>query len=594
MKINKITVENIKGIEKFEMTPEKINFFIGKNGCGKTTVIDAIKVALMQKLSSDSLRAGTKKGVITADFSGIGNIERSINSSGKSGCRLNGKTTTAKSISETFYSETGVSETTGVLMTSGGVMQKLISDDFCEYLLTEKFLKNDVDIDKIISFCIGISTEEEKYLRTIFPASPDVITLEDISTKYSQVETLLKSKNSELKIFKTKSIKPSIVVTDLSEVQEEYDKVCAELSIIAKEELAYKKEALKIKEIGIKIQEIEDNPILKTIPINKAKFEELKKILKLIQNNIRTQEKAQAILEDNLEYTKKVFRNLGNPVCPISKKLICTTDKTAINKEVSDFLTETENKLNGLKEEKEKIVKKESLAIKSIEKIEKQDKLYQQRLILEERLKSLKEIKLMELCPVDEEEKAKLLIQKQELAEKVALAKEYQVALANEGFAKKSKKQIAFLERVSSFISPVGGVRQAVLKHNLGVLETCCNTFTSSLIPKYQIFFDITKKGFGVFLKNSDGNLIEFSALSMGEKLKVSFIMSEMLNQLNGYKILILDNLDCLDKEGLESLLEVLCSKKVSDSFDHIFLASVNNTDVKDAVSKMKINTIEM
>ena len=55
-----------------------------------------------------------------------------------------------------------------------------------------------------------------------------------------------------------------------------------------------------------------------------------------------------------------------------------------------------------------------------------------------------------------------------------------------------------------------------------------------------------------------------------------------MLNELNQFRILILDDLDGLDRNSLQALVDLVMEDE--SSWDHVFFAAVNNTEAKDVL----------
>lgn len=68
-------------------------------------------------------------------------------------------------------------------------------------------------------------------------------------------------------------------------------------------------------------------------------------------------------------------------------------------------------------------------------------------------------------------------------------------------------------------------------------------------------------------------DFVDLSDVSTGEQTLAIFLILDMLNQLSGFGILMLDNLDALDANALDELMGVLTSKEVLDRYDHIFIS---------------------
>lgn len=83
MKIQKIQIKNILGIENFEMTPDaKLTVVGGQNGAGKTSLINAINAALGGGHDATLLRNGADKGEVVIVFDDKSSINKIITESG--------------------------------------------------------------------------------------------------------------------------------------------------------------------------------------------------------------------------------------------------------------------------------------------------------------------------------------------------------------------------------------------------------------------------------------------------------------------------------------------------------------------------------
>lgn len=68
MKINKITISNILGIESLEIKPGSVTVLEGENGSGKTSVIEAIKSVFAGGSDASLLRKGAESGEVVIVF----------------------------------------------------------------------------------------------------------------------------------------------------------------------------------------------------------------------------------------------------------------------------------------------------------------------------------------------------------------------------------------------------------------------------------------------------------------------------------------------------------------------------------------------
>ena len=80
---------------------------------------------------------------------------------------------------------------------------------------------------------------------------------------------------------------------------------------------------------------------------------------------------------------------------------------------------------------------------------------------------------------------------------------------------------------------------------------------------------------------------VYYTGLSSGEKLFVSFLVLDMLNQLTGMRMAFIDNLEQLDRRTLEYAHSILTSEEFMESYDHIFVCGVDNQDITECSQAM-------
>ncbi len=78
MQIQKINIRSVLGIEEFELFPNKVNKISGKNGKGKTSIIEAIKTALGGGNDAELIHKGEDEGEIVIIFDNNMHLKRRI------------------------------------------------------------------------------------------------------------------------------------------------------------------------------------------------------------------------------------------------------------------------------------------------------------------------------------------------------------------------------------------------------------------------------------------------------------------------------------------------------------------------------------
>lgn len=84
MKLTKLAIHNFEGLESLEMTPADLTIIEGHNGAGKTSVLDAIRVAFTNKGERSLLvRDGATQGLILFELSDGSIGERQVQDGGR-------------------------------------------------------------------------------------------------------------------------------------------------------------------------------------------------------------------------------------------------------------------------------------------------------------------------------------------------------------------------------------------------------------------------------------------------------------------------------------------------------------------------------
>ncbi len=116
-------IENIAVIEKTSINFNSgLNVLTGETGAGKSIIIDAINAIMGQRTSKDIIRTGASNAFVSAEFTDINDaalekldelgfkcddetliLQRTLNLSGKSSCKVNGRPATVSMLREISY-----------------------------------------------------------------------------------------------------------------------------------------------------------------------------------------------------------------------------------------------------------------------------------------------------------------------------------------------------------------------------------------------------------------------------------------------------------------------------------------------------------
>lgn len=580
MKISDLNLKNWRGFEYYDLKPAHINVLLGPNGSGKSSILESIKTALNGKTPTDHIMAGKPFASVAASIDRVGLITRTWTVGKPSKVTANGRTTTQKSIVESIQSLYGISPKTTTIMSSSDVVEGMFGNDFSKYILS--FLKNDMDVDKLVALCAP-SPVAEKIMRELLPAAPAVISLEEIDAAYENLRLQRTSvkKAREVAVAKSdyRGIVPKRTMKEVSEKLMQCHEAIGKMTAL---ERAYADSlrALKAKEENIRVTQAKIDAITVTAPTAleiKALDDEITRTREVITE----QQSLIRVLNDTYARLAKIVEKLETTVCPISDKLICTTDKSGLRSELEESMKSAKEQ-GSAADEKKRQAQSRLVALESRKAdFNKRAADYRVKLVLQDQLEKLKAMKVAVAAKPDEEKKKQIEEFIGRLEAERSLIEAYAIAKKAQEDADRLAEQVDAYEELVTLFSPKGGARQKVLEHNLGPLQDYCNERMKKLLPKYTMLLDASN-GFNVLLSDAHGDCITFDALSNGEKIRVIYILTSMLNELNQFRILVLDDLDGLDRDSLQALVNLVVEDEAS--WDHVFFAAVNNTEANDVL----------
>ena len=582
MQINRLEITNFKGTSRYELVPARVNFLIGPNGAGKTTILDAIKCGINGKTPADHVMLGKSGAALQMDIEGVGIIERSW-AEGKTVTKFNRRNSTQKAIVEDIQQQLGFSSLTTDIMSSSDAVENIFGKEFSEYLLG--FLDNNMTFEHLIELCAP-SEDAAKELSMILPAPPYAITLKDIDDAYRHYDSSLKIKKAELPRYQAKAeFHDTIPIKTLEEIDAQNQSASHRKGKLESEIENYN----KLSKLYNQNQTLIDGLIAKVSAITvKAPTDSEKDA---IDGLIDSETDAIGYCDSEiLRWTtekarlQKILHNLAEPLCLISEKLICTTDKTPITKELETVIKDIEGAIDNS-------IKRKAEIARSLEK----NKQTQRQLVQAvsdcklrdsyiAQIDGLKKNKIEKPKEIDSSEKYKLDELMETLRVERILRIKYDEAVLSEKLVAECKSKIEVYEELVMLLSVKGGARKKILEYNVAPLQLYCNDKMRSVLPEYILNFD-TSNGLKVVLSDSSGNTLSYKALSSGEQIRVLYIVTDMLNALNGFKILIIDNLDGLDETSLNSLISTVIEN--AEDYDHIFLSSVNGAEAISATKKL-------
>lgn len=595
MKLKEIEIANFKSYDNFHFAPtKKIVALTGKNGKGKSTLLEAIRYSLTGDLPNDAIQFGKKilAVALTLDDEAGTRIFRSKHVTKPSVVKVNDKTTPAKNLHELLETKTGVSHNAMQITTSFEFLNSLKPNEFGDFLLS--YIPEELTIDEVFDYAPNLSEDAKEELRNMLPAAPVTFGMAELKECYNYY--------FEQRRFAKKDMDESEVLLNRFKVNGDIrDKftVEQELNAIIKEEA---KSSMYIASIdnynkAFKLRSEQDamvkqltkviNENLSTAP-DANKIKEIQQTIKRYKQELASCEQTFNTLKQSKIIMTRTLGNLNNSKCPISDKLVCTTDKTTVKQELLDHLALLESNIEELlarsKDIQVNIAKYEQSACEYHEN----EVLYNQKTLYQKQLDSY----MMNLVDVPEKPVELNTInyssKKQALQMELDIIQKHQKHLEEtQKFSELARYYKVCVEIVNA-LSTKGIIHESISAHYTEIFENVCNQRVQQLDANYSIKFE-SNNGVHISLRTSpDEHFKPMQCLSPGEKALLLFVLMDMLNQLNGLRILMMDDLDKLDAESFEHIITLLVSSELLESYDHIFLSAVNHIDTVEILEKYK------
>ena len=308
---------------------------------------------------------------------------------------------------------------------------------------------------------------------------------------------------------------------------------------------------------------------------------------KRTQALIRTE--IEGIAETNAEIVskKKEIRRLTSEHCVASSRILCTTDRSCAKKDLHNEIRELqENVKEGMKR-KEAVEQKLTKIERAIEEVLENEALWKRRKDLEEQASLL-----LEMSVIVPEEPAEVSDPRDEIRrceDEILACREWlRTAKGAEG-AKEAQEEYEAYDRLVKACGPKGTVREALLVRFLGTLADAANAKADLIHEGMRIAF-VTERGIVPVLDpDGSGNYLHYEELSGGQKVMLLYLVMDLIRQMTGVRILMLDETGVLDDESLSALMLLIAS---SSDFEMIMLATAYHRSTAEIIEHFGIRTL--
>lgn len=593
--ITTISIRNFKGIEDLQLNAKKLNAIIGKCGSGKSSLLDAIRFALTGKAGKEVIRKGCREASVVLRFSDNSTIER-IRRTSENISKCNGKSSTKRSLDE-FLTARNMNPCWIESLCSVDWFAGLSSKDLNNFFMTILPLraKAETVVELVAQLDKDLTEKKEKYLMEEILKKQEIFSFNDLANGYNTAYTV----RQELKR-KYNEMLPRCTFNETvpAKTREDIEK---ELNNISQVEAAEKEYSKRLKEYAsskkqhdLAIKRLDEmKKELDTYSSCKKPKEETKTQAeadrKLFQVHIKRTNEYIGTINSTLDLLKRTLDNLDKPICPISEKLICTTDKSQLKEELLSLIQKNENALASNKEFlakcEDQVRKRDDIILN----YQKEVYRYEQKTTLEN---NISKFIVPEILPEPQKvEKAHLEAKKKELLDLLSILSRYEKVQQNKKELVKIKDKYDLAQFAVKVLDSKIGIPALILQRTLRFFEKKCNEKASLLREGFQIHFLSDN---GITIQVSPGKekpFVDMKEVSTGEFVCVAYILMTMIGEATKCHLFLIDNLDRLDTEYLNALLSLLEEDK---KIEQVFLGGVDHADVEQTLNDKSFQIIHM
>lgn len=593
--ITTISIRNFKGIEDLQLNAKKLNAIIGKCGSGKSSLLDAIRFALTGKAGKEVIRKGCREASVVLRFSDNSTIER-IRRTSENISKCNGKSSTKRSLDE-FLTARNMNPCWIESLCSVDWFAGLSSKDLNNFFMTILPLraKAETVVELVAQLDKDLTEKKEKYLMEEILKKQEIFSFNDLANGYNTAYTV----RQELKR-KYNEILPRCTFNETvpAKTREDIEK---ELNNISQVEAAEKEYSKRLKEYAsskkqhdLAIKRLDEmKKELDTYSSCKKPKEETKTQAeadrKLFQVHIKRTNEYIGTINSTLDLLKRTLDNLDKPICPISEKLICTTDKSQLKEELLSLIQKNENALASNKEFLAKCEDQVRKRDDIISNYQKEVYRYEQKTTLEN---NISKFIVPEILPEPQKvEKAHLEAKKKEFLDLLSILSRYEKVQQNKKELAKIKDKYDLAQFAVKVLDSKIGIPALILQRTLRFFEKKCNEKASLLREGFQIHF-LSDNGITIQVSPGKGKpFVDMKEVSTGEFVCVAYILMTMIGEATKCHLFLIDNLDRLDTEYLNALLSLLEEDK---KIEQVFLGGVDHADVEQTLNDKSFQIIHM
>lgn len=586
MELERIMIENYRG-KNFNFQPDRVNLFFKENGAGKTSLCDAIRYGITGLTPKDDVR-NTSVRILYRN-----GLDAERSRSKLTSCRIAEKKVPEMDLDKAIVNAIHIPLEDIKVVSSSEVLSCLKPGDLLKLLL--KYIPEQLDLDTVMHYFSDLTNEIFEECSLFFPAMPEKFDISQIEKAHVYFYNERRDLKSIMQ--RREGFINSIQAVEPSRALEEIDRDILKLAVQEKEmadlnkklqEYNAAKQKREIQEQRIKVLTEKIKDLGKQEKPNDENLMQLEEKRKEANKQKLQASTNLATVKSNTQLFERALNGLSTQKCPVSEKLICTTDRSTVKAEMTELL----EKNHILQTELEKKIKEQDIILAECAK--EQSKYEEMKRIYEILKRCQSDINLYQENLAVVPDKPETQMNPEVIARnKASLLKEKKNF---EDFEKRkaAQKEVDELARktkmydyIVSALGDKGEVKKQILSYYLSTFSDVCNNCANDFAPGFEFQF-LAEDGAKIMTKtpkSKDFNGLD--ALSNGERIIAVLILMDMLNQLSGAKLLFVDSVEALDKDHLVYLKHLLENPEFQNRYDHIFICGVNHESVEEIFDDM-------
>lgn len=576
----------------------KINALVAPTGSGKSSVLDALRFALTgAEPAGQMISQGEDLCVVRVTFPS-GNYYTRAKYSDKRGSKysVNGKPSTLAKMNMAIQNELGGIPTGNArTIASGEMLSSIGSRQFGELILS--YMPETMTAADIFPVLKKKNAYIVSVVRELLPDGEfGTEALDSLHKTCTERKKILKKKISELNgALSTGGLQQQdglpdrdTVINEIKELRSDRDR-----QIIQRQKKEEYDRAVAQHERFLSVVNRLENEIREISAVAHTPEERRSAALLMEAHNatVMTSRAALNGIEANEKILQKAIETINQPVCPLSDRLVCTTDKTKVIKEMTDSLQELKEQKSFHQQQLDTARDKIKEAEEALRKIDRDNAEASKKGIL---IRQLEETRKAE--PVIPEMPAPAG-NIQEIDAQIEKKNAVLAAIESGARLKRYRElrdeyelKLADYEYLAQAFGPKGEVKQTIMEMYLREFEDPCNRKAAGIFNGMGIRFE-AENGITIYCDPTGlGQYIPFESLSAGEKAAVTFILVLTLADISGFRTVIIDELSVLDRDTFAKLIETV--KKAEDEYDSVIFACVEHDDIRKLLEEENIPII--